>query len=166
MMLKILIIWFYNRENGDLKISLNKDGVAEVNDYGIDEIKFYNFFEDIQCNSEYMYFDNLGESGLGMSDAPCITYGYYIDDDSKITDNGNSDSEIFIYSDYAVKDFTKEIVDNVFVIFNTMTPKTKEEIEDYRLKKILKTIICEKSLFSDFFYFFNFSIIIFSIYSE
>src|ERR1035437_6253449 len=91
-------------ENGDLKISLNNDGITEVDDYGIDEIKFYNFFEDIQGNSDYIYFDNLGESGLGLSDAPCITDGYYIDDNAEMSNDRNDDSEIFIHYNYVTTD--------------------------------------------------------------
>ena len=71
-------------ENGDLKISLTKEGIEEANENGISEIEFYNFFDDICGNSDYQYFDNLGESGLGMSDAPCILDGYYYDDNAEL----------------------------------------------------------------------------------
>lgn len=123
-------------ENGNLKISLTDDGIEEAKENGIDEVKFYNFFEDIEGNSDYKYFDILSESGLGMSEAPCIVDGFYYDDDG-----GPSiyeDSVIYVYYDYVYKDFTKELLENKYVIFQTINPKTKEEIEQYRLNKDAK----------------------------
>lgn len=123
-------------DNGDLKITLNDDGNEKVDEDGIDEVKFYDFFEDIESNSEYKYFDNIGESGLGMSDAPCILDGYYYDDNAELIEYERS--EIYVYYDYVYKDFTNELVKNGFVIFQTIKPKTKEEIENYRREKDIR----------------------------
>jgi len=74
-----------------------------------------------------------------MSDAPCITQGYYYEDDfggHGYNDDGNEEySDIYIYSDYMIKDFTKELKKNGFVIFNSAAKKTPEEIKRYRLEK-------------------------------
>lgn len=123
-------------ENGNLKISLNDEGTEKAQEDGIDEVEFYEFFEDVEGNSDYKYFDNLGESGLGMSDAPCIVDGYYYGDDGETS--LYEDSEIFMYYDYYKKDFTKELLENGYVIFQTINPRTLQEIEEYRLQKDIK----------------------------
>ena len=123
-------------EDGNLKISLTDDGIEEAQDNGIDEVKFYLFFEDIEGNSEYKYFDILSESGLGMSEAPCIIDGIYYDDNDY--PSIYEDSEIYVYYDYYRKDFTEELLENGYVIFQTANPKTKEEIEQHRLNKDAK----------------------------
>jgi hypothetical protein len=121
-------------ENGDLKIILNSDGREEVKYNGIDSYNFSDYFDDIRANSEYLYWESISDAKLGMSDAPCITNGYYVDDIGNLMSYGLQ-CEIFYYPDYMVKDFTKELVENNFVIFKTTTPKTQEEINRFRLKK-------------------------------
>lgn len=123
-------------EDGNLKISLNEDGIEEAKENGIDEVKFYLFFEDIEGNSDYKYFDILSESGLGMSEAPCIVDGFYYGDDGE--PSIYEDSEIYVYYDYYKNDFTEELLENGYVIFQTINSKTKEEIEQYRLNKDAK----------------------------
>jgi hypothetical protein len=124
-------------ENGNLKIILNDDGITESeDDYDFNESNFFNYFEDIETNSEYMYFQDMSQVGVGMTEAPCITFGYYLGDDGKITDNDYSEySEIFYYTNYMIKDFTEELKENGFVIFRTNKPNSKEQIEENRLKK-------------------------------
>lgn len=126
-------------ENGDLKISLNATGEQEVDDEGMTEDDFYNYFDDIRANSEYNYFENLSDVELGMSDAPCITYAYYYDDDGEFTNNGNEQySEVYWYPNYVTTSFTEELKENGFVIFKTSDEKTPEQIEEYRMKKNIK----------------------------
>ena len=122
-------------ENGDLKIILNSDGKEEANDYGINIDNFYDYFDDVRGNSEYLFYESISDAGLGMSEAPCIIAGYYFDDNGKLTDDGHDDSEIFWYPNYMIKDFTEELVKNGFVVFQTTKPKTQEEIEKFRLKR-------------------------------
>lgn len=119
-------------ENGNLKIILNDDGKEEVEDRGIDENKFYDYFEDIQGNSEYRYFSDASYLGM-MTEAPIIINGF------DFNDNGDyillKDSIIWIYNDYAIKDFTKELVEYGYVIFNNSKPFTKSEIEKFKKEK-------------------------------
>jgi len=120
-------------ENGDLKISLTEDGKEEAED-GIDYNKFYDYWDDIQGNSEWLYASDLGDLNIGlMTSAPGVVDGInYVDPgEYEIYD----DSNIYWYSSYEIKDFTEELVKNGYVIFDTTEPKTKEEIEANRLKK-------------------------------
>lgn len=123
-------------ENGDLKITLTPDGKQEAYDEGLNIFNFNEFFDDIRGNSELYFIEDLSEVGLGMSNAPAITDGYYYDDDNNFTDEEHmKDSEIFYYNDYITKDFTEELYKNGYVIFTTTGKKTTEEIEEYKTNK-------------------------------
>ena len=113
-------------ENGDMKIILNENGKEETED-GLDEDMNYDLFDDIRANSELLYFSDMSDTGFGMSSAPCITDGYYVGDDGDL-EEGNK-AIVYWYPNYLVKSFTDELVENGYVIFQTGTPKTKEEIE-------------------------------------
>lgn len=119
-------------ENGNLKITLNDEGKEEVDDNGISENNFYDYFDDIQGNSEFRYYNDASDLGM-MSEAPIITYGFNFNDygDYILT----KDSIIWIYDNYVIKDFTKELVDNGYVIFNNNKPFTKKEIEKFKKEK-------------------------------
>lgn len=121
-------------KNGDLKISLTDDGILEVDETGISIDNFYDYFDDIRANSEYLYFEDLGKAGIGLTDSPGITDGYYYDDDGELTDEEHDDSSIYWYPNYIVKDFTEDLMENGYVIFNTINPKTPEEIEKAQIK--------------------------------
>lgn len=125
-------------ENGDLKIILNSDGKEEAEDSGIDYNRFYDFFDDISANSDMKYYDDMGDTGLGMSSAPCIITGYEYDDNGNIVIEETGDTGIYWYPEYMVKDFTEELVKKGYVIFTTYHPKTKEEIEKRKLEKDTK----------------------------
>jgi len=129
-------------ENGDLKIILNSEGLIEAKEANEDgkfnESEFYNFFEDIESNSEYMYFQDMSVVGIGMSEAPCVTNGYYYDDNGVTDDDYSDDSEIYYYQDSYIKDFTEELLENGFVVFRTNKPNTPEQIEDIKLNKVTK----------------------------
>jgi len=125
-------------ENGNMKLSLTDEGKEKVKEDGINYENFIDYFDDIRANSEYVYWESIGDAGLAMSDAPCITDGYYFDDDGIFTDEKHDDSEIFWYPDYVVKDFTEELYKKGYVIFETNKPKTKEEIEKRRFKNDTK----------------------------
>jgi tetratricopeptide (TPR) repeat protein len=57
------------------------DGKIKVNEDDINFDNFYYYFDDIRGNSEYLYFDSLADAGIGMSDAPCITDGFWYNED-------------------------------------------------------------------------------------
>ena len=124
-------------QNGDLKIILNSDGKHEAYDEGLSYENFEeDFFDDVRCNSEYLYFDDIGEAGFGMTNAIGISYGYYYDDDGELTDLDNEEiSDVFIYTQYIIKNFTDELLKNGFVIFQSSMKKTPEEIEEFRLNR-------------------------------
>jgi hypothetical protein len=126
-------------ENGDLKIILNDDGREEMDDYNeINEEKFYDLFEYVTANSEYLFFKDLGDAGFALTSMPGILDGYYHDDDGTITDAGHEDTSIiYTYPYYVTKDFMQELDKNGYVIFETDKPRTKEEIKEYRLKKTM-----------------------------
>lgn len=119
-------------ENGNLKIILNDEGKEEVNDYGIDEHKFSEYFEDIQGNSEYWYFNNISDLGI-MSEAPAIIHGIDIEDNGDFIIKKYT--IIWTYDDYMIKDFTKELVEYDYVIFNNNKPFTQKEIERFKKEK-------------------------------
>lgn len=125
-------------ENGNLKIILNREGKEKVEDDGIDEYKFSDYFEDIQSNSDYMYYDDISDTGLGMSNSPSILDGYYYDDDDKLKTDYD-DSMIWIYNDYMIKDFTKELVEDGFVIFQNTKSFTPKDVARYKAEKIKQT---------------------------
>lgn len=121
-------------DNGDLKIILTPDGREEIEDSG--EVNFDDLFEDIRCNSDYLYWESMSDAELGMSDAPCITDGYYFEDNGDLLTY--DDSELFYYPDYMIKDFKEELDKDGFVIFITNSPKTLEEIEKHRFERKVK----------------------------
>jgi len=98
-----------------LMIYLNEEGKEESED--LTEQNFYDLFDDVQGNSEYRYFDDLGEAGLGLTSAPGITDGYYFDDDGNLTDGDNTDSEVYWFPNYMVEDFTKTLREKGKVFF-------------------------------------------------
>lgn len=122
-------------DNGDLKIMLTPEGKQEAYEEELNIFNFSDFFDDIRGNSELYFIEDIGEVGLGMSSAPAITDGYYYNEEGEFTDDDHDDSEIFIYDDYMIKDFTKELYDNGYVIFSTLGKKTPEEIEEIKMNK-------------------------------
>lgn len=104
-------------KNG-IKIELTEEGKEEAKEIGLNESNFYDLFEDIRGNSEYLYFEDAGEAELGLTSAPAITDGYYYNDDGDLTDEDNkSDSRLFAFMDYQVKSFVEELLENGEVIF-------------------------------------------------
>lgn len=100
-----------------LKLSLTQEGKDKANEDGISENDFSDYFEDIQGNSEYMYFPNLGDAGLGLSEAPCITHGYYYNDNGELIDEGHNDSKVYYYSNYMISNFTDVMLNDGSVFF-------------------------------------------------
>jgi len=123
-------------DSGDLKITLTPEGKEEAEDIKLNIFNFSDLFDDIRSNSELYYVDNLSDYGLAISESPAITDGYYFDDDSNFTDDDNiENSQIFWYPNYMIKDFTKELIENGYVVFTTTNIRTPEEIEEIRLNR-------------------------------
>jgi len=122
--------------NGDLKISLTDEGREKVEEDGISEETFFDYFEDITSNSSLLYITDISEIGA-MMNAPAIVIGYYCDDDGNYVDINNEDySEIFYYTNYIIRDFTEDLKTDEYVIFKSsgiLTPEELEEFEDSKL---------------------------------
>ena len=84
--------------------------ILELTDKGIEAYKdeeiyeMYDLFEDVNSNSEWSYIDNAGDVGLGLTEAPVITDGYYFDDNGEFTDEGVKGSRLYVWNDYMIKD--------------------------------------------------------------
>jgi hypothetical protein len=76
---------------------------------------FDDFFDTIQGNSELLYFSNLGDAGFGLTDAPGITDGYYMNDDGDY--ESHDDARVWFYNDYMINDFVKELLTKKSVVF-------------------------------------------------
>ena len=88
-------------KNG-LIIELTDKGIEAYNNEEIYEM--YDLFEDVNSNSEWSYIDNAGDVGLGLTEAPVITDGYYFDDNGEFTDEGVKGSRLYVWNDYMIKD--------------------------------------------------------------
>ncbi len=102
---------------GGLKISLTDDGLEEANEEGLDWQKFYDLFDDVQGNSEYVYLDDGGNSGFGLTQAPMILEGYYIDDEGEYKTDYPESAKVYYFGDYMVNDFAELLHKNGEVIF-------------------------------------------------
>ena len=101
-----------------LKLVLTKEGADEMMSMSYADIKtdqFYDLFEDIAVNSAFDYHENLGDAGLGMTDAPGFTYEYSIGDDGEYVEN--EESEIYIFNDYAIITFMEKLKEEGEVYF-------------------------------------------------
>jgi ribosomal protein L37AE/L43A len=102
-------------ERGGLKLSLTESGKEFAEENGLSEINFWEIFDDIEGNSEYIYVANLGEEGFGLTDAPGIIWGYEIGEDGELIET--PDSELFYYNNYMLDDFGVKLAKNGSVIF-------------------------------------------------
>lgn len=119
--------------NGNLKISLTEEGKEEVEDSGISVYSFSDYFDDIRSNTDYIYFENMSDAGISMSESPCIINGWYYDDNDNI--NFYNDCIVYWYPNYMIRYFTDELVKNGYVIFTTDKPRTKKEIEKIKMDR-------------------------------
>ena len=87
----------------------NKDKPFLEHTHFCQHVDFVDFFEQIRCNSEFIYFDDMGEAGFGLTSAPGITDGYYYNDDAELTDKGHDDSAVYWYPNYCITDFIEEL---------------------------------------------------------
>lgn len=94
-----------------------REYVKDDLDGKLTEQNFLDLFESIRNNSEYNYFPDAGDANFALASCPVITDGYYYDDSGKFTDKGHKDSRVFAFMDYAVKDFTEELLEKGEVFF-------------------------------------------------
>ncbi len=105
------------KQPSGLNIELTEEGKEYDKDFTpLTEQSFDEYFDDIRGNSELMFFFNLGEVGLGMTDAPGITDKYYYDDDGSLT--GPESADLYYYEPYQVNDFTETLKRDGSVTFN------------------------------------------------
>ena len=70
-----------------------------------------DLFEDVGANSEWAYVDDAGQVGFGLTSAPIITDGFYMDDDGEFTDDGHSDSKVYVWNNYMIKDLFETLME-------------------------------------------------------
>jgi hypothetical protein len=92
-----------------LRVELTDNGIEAYNDEEV--VEMYDLFENISNNSQWAYVDDAGQVGFGLTSAPIITDGFYIDDDGEFTDDGNSDSKVYVWNDYMVKDLFETLME-------------------------------------------------------
>ena len=96
-------IKLFKDANNNLIIRLTDEGREWVEEEGmITEDNFDELFEDIHVNSDFTYGRNLGDFGLGMSEAPFISQGYYYNDEGEFV--SEEDSNLWYYNEYMLKD--------------------------------------------------------------
>lgn len=83
-----------------LKISLTDEGKEKIDEDGLTEQNFDEYFEDIMANSGYRFYFNLGEAGFGLTSAPGFTENY---DEEDNTDDFN----LYYFEPYMIYDFTE-----------------------------------------------------------
>lgn len=103
-------------ENG-LKIKLNSSKEEDARDEigNIDEVSFNRLFEDIESNSDFIYSENIGNLGFGLTDSPGILFSYNISDEGSFEET--TDSVLYYYNDYAINNFVEKLFENGEVKF-------------------------------------------------
>lgn len=109
---------------GGLKVSLNKEGIEEVKDLKSDNKSdtdiWFNLFEDVHGNSEYIFHSDMGESGLGMTSAEGITDGYHYEGEDRSnlykTDYPES-AKVYWFPNYMVESSLDTMIEDGKVLF-------------------------------------------------
>jgi hypothetical protein len=95
-------------QNNKLHIFLTDEGREWVKENGpVTYQNFWELFEDISGNSEFLFFENAANVGIGLTDSPIFTDGYYYDEDSNLQQT--DDAKIWWYPDYQVKNPFEEL---------------------------------------------------------
>lgn len=106
-----------------LKIELTEEGKVYLSELDIDKYKtgdgsyapfendFYDMLDDVQGNSEYIYHSNIGDSGFGLTSAPGITDGYYLNDDGEY-EASDETSSVYWYSGYETNSFIDDLIED------------------------------------------------------
>jgi hypothetical protein len=127
-------------EEFDYLYLVERDGglLIEPTDKGYEayeggDLEMHDLFEDIQANSDTMYFED-GSEILGLSEAPIITRGYYYDDDGEIVDGG--EGEVYYFPNYMTQDVFESVISSEGALFKKVDNyakggKTKDYSYDY-----------------------------------
>lgn len=114
-------LWLHLTEEGRKEAEENKDD----ENHCLCENNFYEYFEDIQVNSEWLYHHDMGTAGFGLTEAPGFTDGYYIDDDGELTDKGHEfNSEAYWFPNYMVENFCETLMQEGKVFFDLATDQS------------------------------------------
>ncbi len=106
-----------------LQISLNAAGielVKELKEDGKYEFDiWYELFEDVHGNSEYIFHNDMGESGFGLTNAEGITDGYFISDNGDGYDTNYPESaKVYWFPNYMVINSLDKMFEEGKVFFN------------------------------------------------
>jgi hypothetical protein len=111
--------WNYlklRKENNCLYLKLTPEGKEELEDLiakgNHGELAIAYLFEDIQGNSDLLYWD---KSPMGLTEAPVITEGWYHDDKGELV--SHMDEEVYWFPNYMIKDFTEDLLKGETVCF-------------------------------------------------
>lgn len=102
-------LWVILTEEGRKEAEENKDDEK----HRLCENNFYEYFEDIQANSEWLYFDDMGEAGFGLTNAPGFTVGV----SDYLTDDVDDDAEVYWFPNYMVENFCETLIEEGKVFF-------------------------------------------------
>jgi len=109
------------RKDNGLNLKLKPDGINYLRDIkeeldSLHESDFIDIFDTIQANSELIFHGDLGSSGFGLTEAPGITDGFFLNEDGDWEDNG--EGELYYYNDYMVDNFLDSLLNGETVFFN------------------------------------------------
>lgn len=113
-------------ENG-LWIHLTDEGREELNDiierkHEYLDYEFYELFDDIRANSVWLYHDDMGEAGFGLTNAPGFTYEYVTGDDGELElVTPDSEGKIYWFPNYMVESFVETLLSEGKVFFDDGT---------------------------------------------
>lgn len=106
-----------------LKLKLNKEGKQKVEEDMADHKDqydiWYDLFDDIIGDSEYIFHKDMGESGFGLTNAEGITDGYhYVGETRKMYDaDFPKSANVYWYPNYQVKNPLEELYEDGSVFF-------------------------------------------------
>ena len=103
-------------DNG-LEIQLTQKGQEKVKEDGLTYDNAPEYFDDIQGNSEYIYHDNLGESGFGMTGSEGITDGYHFESPGEFLTDFPESAKVYFFPNYQVQFWGDILKDDGSVFF-------------------------------------------------
>jgi len=111
-------------KNG-LEIFLTKEGKEKVKEDGITFANAWEYFEDIEGNSEYKYHVSMGDSGFGMTEAEGITDGYEPSEDvaGEWETRFPESAKVYWFPNYMIKFWGDILKDEGVVFFNSADQK-------------------------------------------
>lgn len=129
--------------NKNLKLTLTDEGKTEIEDIQSQyadrpeanmawyESEFGGLFDDIRGNSEYTYVPDLGDEGMGLTNAPGIIMG-------NMDDNGEWEPDVLVwyYNDYMLQSFLEDMMGGG-TIFTYAGDDTNERVEQRTDESIL-----------------------------